>query len=77
MSVPLDPWEIDELDEDLLEEMDREALTGFRERLLATLDDLQVSEPDIDEDDEEYYEWEDRISVLQDMIDAIGDRLGE
>lgn len=32
---------------------------------------MEAFEPDIDEEEEEYYEWEDRINILHDMIDAI------
>lgn len=40
-----------------------------------TLDGLMVLEPDPDDEEEEYYEWEDRVNVLNDMIDAIDDKL--
>lgn len=77
MSMPFEPEEIDDLDETLLEEMDAEELRDFREQLVETLDQLMVFEPDPDEEEEEYYEWEDRINILHDMIDAIGDKLAE
>lgn len=77
MSMPFEPEEIDDLDETLLEEMDAEELQDFREQLVETLDQLMVFEPDPDEEEEEYYEWEDRINILHDMIDAIGDKLAE
>ena len=77
MSMPFEPEEIDDLDETLLEEMDAEELRDFREQLVETLDQLMVFEPDPDEEEEEYYEWEDRINVLHDMIDAIDDKLAE
>ena len=34
---------------------------------------------DLDEtliDEDAFYEWEDRINILNDLIDAIGDKLG-
>ena len=77
MAMPFEPEEIDDLDETLLEVMDREELADFREKLQATLDEMYTLEPDPDEDEEAYYEWEDRINVLNDMIDAAGDRLEE
>ena len=77
MSMPFEPEEIDDLDETLLEEMDAEELRDFREQLVETLDQLMVFEPDPDEEEEEYYEWEDRINILHDMIDAIDDKLAE
>ena len=77
MAVPFDPFEIDDLDESLLADMDREAMEEFRDRLLATLDDLETLEPDIDEEEEEYYEWEDRVNVVHDLIDAIDNQLDE
>ena len=77
MSMPFEPEEIDDLDETLLEEMDAEELRDFREQLVETLDQMMVFEPDPDEEEDEYYEWEDRINVLHDMIDAIDDKLAE
>ena len=70
MATPFDPSEIDNLDESLLAEMDRETLAEFREKLLETLDEMETFEPDIDEEEEAYYEWEDRINMLHDLIDA-------
>ena len=70
MAMPFDPVEVDDLDESLLADMDRDELTEFREKLLATLDEMETFEPDIDEEEDEYYEWEDRINILHDMIDA-------
>lgn len=75
MAMPFDPIEIDDLDESLLEEMSPEQMAEFREKLVATLDEIEVFEPDIDEEEEEYYEWEDRINILHDLIDAIDSRL--
>ena len=49
----------------------------FRDQLMETLDQMMTLEPDPDDDEEEYYEWEDRINVLHDMIDAIDDILAE
>jgi len=77
MAIPFEPEEVDTLDESLLGGMNREELRGFRDRLLVTLDDLESAEPDMDEEEDEYYEWEDRINVLQDLIDAIDGQLGE
>ena len=77
MPMPFEPEEIDDLDETLLEEMDGEELAEFRGQLLETLDGLETLEPDPDEDEEAYYEWEDRMNVLRDMIDAIDDRMEE
>ena len=77
MAIPFEPEEIDDLDESLLEEMDDEQLAEFRDKLTETLDELQTYEPDPDEEEEEYYEWEDRVNVLQDLIDAVDDRIGE
>ena len=71
MAEPFDPIEIDDLDESLLADMTPEAMAEFREKLLATLDEMETFEPDIDEEEEEYYEWEDRINILHDLIDAI------
>ncbi len=77
MAMPFEPEEIDDLDETLLESMDKEELNEFRDQLLETLDQMMTLEPDPDDDEEEYYEWEDRINVLHDMIDAIDDMLSE
>ena len=71
MGMPFEPEEIDDLDESLLETMDREELADFRDDLQDTLDQMMTLEPDPDEDEDAYYEWEDRINVLQDLIDAI------
>lgn len=75
MSMPFEPEEIDDLDESLLETMDREELAEFKRQLQDTLDGLMILEPDPDDEEEEYYEWEDRVNVLNDMIDAIDDKL--
>ena len=77
MAEPFDPIEVDDLDESLLAGMTPEAMAEFREKLLATLDEMETFEPDIDEDEEEYYEWEDRINILHDLIDAIDIQLGD
>ncbi len=74
MAMPFDPLEIDDLDESLLAEMTPEALAEFREKLLATLDEMELFEPDMDEEEEDYYEWEDRINIVHDLIDAIDSR---
>lgn len=75
MAAPFNPEEIDDLDETLLDAMDSEELEEFREQLEETLDEMNTFEPDIDEDEEAFYEWEDRVNVLHDMLDAIDDRL--
>ena len=75
MSMPFEPEEIDDLDEILLEEMDQEDMEEFREQLLETLDGMMALEPDPDLEEEDYYEWEDRINILHDMIDAIDMRM--
>lgn len=71
MSMPFEPEEIDDLDESLLETMDQEELADFRDDLQDTLDQMMTEEPDPDEEEEAYYEWEDRVNVLRDMIDSI------
>lgn len=77
MAMPFEPEEIDDLDETLLEAMDRDELEEFKDQLLETLDQMMTFEPDPDEEEEAYYEWEDRVNVLHDMIDAIDDKLTE
>lgn len=77
MAEPFDPVEVDDLDESLLADMGPEELEAFREKLMATIDEMETFEPDIDEEEDEYYEWEDRINVLHDLIDAVDDRLPE
>lgn len=52
-----------------------EAMTEFRDKLLDTLDEMETFEPDIDEEEEEYYEWEGRINILHDLIDEIDAQL--
>ena len=69
--MPFEPEEIDDLDESILEVMDQEELADFRDQLQDTLDQLMTKEPDPDEEEDAYYEWEDRVNVLRDMIDAI------
>ena len=76
MSMPFNPEEIDDLDESLLETMDREELADFRDQLQETLDEMNTLEPDPDEEEDAYYEWEGRVNVLQDMIDAIDAQIG-
>ena len=71
MAISFEPDEIDELDESLLEDMSSEDMMDFRERIFATLDEMETVEPDVDEEEEEYYEWYDRINILHDLIDAI------
>jgi hypothetical protein len=74
MAAPFTPEEIDDLDETLLDVMDAEEMAEFREQLEETLDDMYTLEPDPDEDEEAYYEWEDRMNVLHDLMEAIDDR---
>ena len=76
MAKPFNPEEIDDLDESLLETMDREELADFRDQLQETLDQMMTWEPDSDKEEDAYYEWQDRINVLNDMIDAIDSRMG-
>ena len=76
MAAWFEPEEIDDLDETLIETMDNEELEEFRSQLEDTLDELQADQPDETEDEDAFYEWEDRISILNDLIDAIGDKLG-
>ena len=76
MAVWFEPEEIDDLDETLIEAMDNEELEEFRGQLEDTLDELQRQEPVESEDEDAYYEWEDRINILNDLIDAINDKLG-
>ena len=76
MGVWFEPEEIDDLDETLIEAMDNEELEEFRDKLEDTLDELQGQEPDEEEDEDAFYGWEDRINILNDLIDAIGDKLG-
>ena len=73
--MPFEPEEIDDLDESLLETMDREELADFRDDLQETLDQMMAWEPDPDRNEDAYYEWQDRINVLQDLIDAIDMRM--
>lgn len=69
--MPFEPEEIDDLDETLLEEMDQEELADFRDQLQEPLDRMLSREPNPDKEQEAYYEWEDRVNVLQNLIDAI------
>lgn len=75
MAIPFEPYEIDDLDESVLEDMTQEELEEFRDRLLETMDDMATQEPDMDEEEEAYYEWEDRVNVLQDLMDLVDDRM--
>ena len=75
MAMPFEPEEIDDLDESLLETMDREELEDFRDDLQETLDQMMTEEPDPDREEDAYYEWEDRVNVLHDMIDAIDSQM--
>lgn len=73
--MPFEPEEIDDLDESILEVMDQEELADFRDQLQDTLDQMKTKEPDPDEKENAYYEWEDRVNVLRDMIDAIDSKM--
>jgi hypothetical protein len=42
-----------------------------RSWLQDTLDEMMAEEPDPNEEEEAYDEWEDRVNSLQEMIDAI------
>ena len=75
MGMPFEPEEIDDLDESLLETMDREELSDFREKLQETMDEMEFFPPDPDKKEDAYYEWQDRINVLNDMIDTIDSRM--
>ena len=44
MAMPFDPIEIDDLDESLLADMTPEDMAEFREKLLATLDEMETFE---------------------------------
>ena len=76
MSGILEPEEIDDLDESLLEVMDREEMEDFQTDLEDSLEYLRGLEPDENREEEAWYEWEDRVQVLEDLIDAITDRIG-
>ena len=71
MGMPFEPEEIDDLDESLLEEIEQEELADFRDQLQEPLDRMLSREPNPDKEQEAYYEWEDRVNVLQNLIDAI------
>ena len=75
MGMPFQPEEIDDLDESLLETMDREELSDFREKLQETMDEMESFPLDSDKEEDAYYEWEDRLNVLQDLIDAIDSQM--
>ncbi len=57
MPMPFNPEEIDDLDESLLETMDREELSDFREKLQETMDEMESFPPDPDKEEDAYYEW--------------------
>jgi len=75
MPMPFEPEEIDDLDESLLEMMDQEELADFRDNLQETLDQMMTWELDPDKEENAYYEWQNRINVLQDLIDAIDSQM--
>jgi len=74
MALPFEPKEIVDLDESLLEEMDQEELADFRDLLQETLDQMISWEPDPDKEEDAYYECQNRINILQDLIDVIDSR---
>jgi hypothetical protein len=51
--------------------MDQEEMVDFRDQLQETLDQMMTWEPDPDRNEDAYYEWQDRVNVLQDLIDVI------
>ena len=71
MAMPFEPEEIDDLDDSLLDTMDQEEMVDFRDQLQETLDQMMTWEPDPDRNEDSYYEWQDRVNVLQDLIDVI------
>ena len=75
MPMPFNPEEIDDLDESLLETMDREELSDFREKLQETMDEMESFPPDPDKNENAYYKWQDWINVLNDLIDAIDSQM--
>ena len=75
MSMPFEPEGIDALDESLLETMDQEELSDFREKLQDPVDEMESFPPDPDKNEDAYYEWQNRINVLNDMIDTIDSRM--
>ena len=75
MSMPFEPEGIDALDESLLETMDQEELSDFREKLQETVDEMESFPPDPVKNEDAYYEWQNRINVLNDMIDTIDSRM--
>ena len=77
MAVPFDPDEIDNLDEGVLAGVSRKQMADLQEKLLATLDDLEADEPDINTEEDAYDEWDRRIRILQNLIDAIDIQLEE
>ena len=68
MSMPFEPEGIDALDESLLETMDQEELSDFREKLQETVDEMESFPPDPDKNEDAYYEWQNRINVLNDTM---------
>jgi hypothetical protein len=51
--------------------MDQEEVANFQDNLQEILDQMMTWKPDPDKDEDAYYEWQDRINVLQDLIDVI------
>ena len=71
MAMPFEPEEIDELDASLLDTMAHEERVDLRAQPQETLDQMMTWEPDPDRNEDAYYEWQDRVNVLQDLIDVI------
>ena len=61
MSMPFEPEGIDALDESLLETMDQEELSDFREKLQETVDEMESFPPDPVKNEDAYYEWQNRM----------------
>ena len=59
-----------------LDEMDREALTAYREHLRARIEELDAAEPK-NMNSEAYEEWGDLHEELEDLVDDVLDRLDE
>lgn len=58
------------------EDMDRETLIAHRQRLHALLAELNALEPD-DTEGEAYEEWAELHEDMEDLIDEIGEWLGD
>ena len=58
------------------EDMDRETLIAHRQRLHALLAELNALEPD-DTESDAYEEWAELHEDMEDLIDEIGEWLGD